>query len=297
MTIREALSEGTAVLTAANIESPGLDASLLLAEVLNISRSSLYAAGSDLLTEMSYSAFDRLIKRRLAGECVAYILGKKEFFGLEFLVNPSVLVPRPETELLVEVAMGELKDRGSGIGDQGIKNKRRRLQILDLCTGSGVVAITLRHQIPELEVWATDISGEVLEVAKTNAIRLLSPKAITFCQGNLFDALLHSPLNTPYSLIISNPPYIPSDEIPNLSPEVRSEPLQALDGGSDGLDIIRIIISQAPEFLCLGGILLLEADPSQMGTITDLLQQGGFIKIHVYNDLSGNERVISAKKM
>jgi release factor glutamine methyltransferase len=188
-------------------------------------------------------------------------------------------------------------------------------RVVDLCTGSGAVAIALKHQMPELEIWATDISVEALEVAKTNATRLLPPDAsIHFCQGNLFDALLlpsacgpsfinyasphaHFSLFTfHFSLVISNPPYIPTTEIAALSPEVLTEPILALDGGSDGLDLIRTIISKAPEFLCPGGMLLLEADPRQMETIANLFQLAGFVEIHVYKDFSNNERVISAKK-
>jgi release factor glutamine methyltransferase len=284
MTIRDALTEGSGILAAAGIESPGLDAGLLLAAVLNTGRSSLVAAGPDPLTEESFAAFNDFIKRRLAGECIAYIVGRKEFYGLEFLANPSVLVPRPETELLVEVAIERM-----GNGDQ-IQNR-----VLDLCTGSGAVAIALKHEIPELEVWATDISPEALTVASANAARLLPPASITFFQGDLYEAL--SPLLiTHFSFIVSNPPYIPTSDIPNLSPEVRGEPILALDGGSDGLDLIRKIISHAPPYLGSGGVLLLEADPRQMGSISALLDQSGFIDVQIHKDLSGKERVIGGKK-
>ena len=285
MTIREALAEGAAALAAAGVENPGLDASLLLAEVLNISRSSLIAAAPDSLSETSFTAFNSFIKRRLAGECAAYITGKKEFYGLEFLVNPSVLVPRPDTEIAVETAIQLTK--GYGL-----------LRVLDLCTGSGAIAIALKHQMPELEVWATDISVEALEVARTNAVRfekarLLPPDSIHFCQGDLFNALLTTP-HSPLSLIISNPPYVPTAEIANLAAEVRKEPVLALDGGGDGLDLIRNIISRAPEFLSPGGILLLEADPRQMEAIAALLKKTGFTNIQVRRDLSGKDRITFA---
>ena len=284
MIVRDVLAEATNVLSKADVESSSLDASLLLAEVLNISRSSLMAAASQPLTEESLAAFNHLMQRRLAGECVAYILGRKEFYGLEFLVNPSVLVPRPDTETLVETALEEL-----GIEEQPYR-------VLDLCTGSGAIAVTLKHQMPELEVWATDISAEALATAKANAVRLLpgGGEGVHFCYGDLYDAL---PAPTPqslFSVILSNAPYVPSAEIGGLSPEVRREPLLALDGGDDGLGIIKRIICRAPEFLCPGGVLLLEADPRQMERIAFLLAQAGFAGIQTHKDLSGKERVIGA---
>jgi release factor glutamine methyltransferase len=289
MTIREALAEGTATLAAAGIESPGLDSSLLLAEVLNTERSRLIATGLDNVAQESVVAFRQLIKRRQSGECTAYILGRKEFYGLEFMVNPSVLVPRPDTETLVEITLNRVRGLGSGVWD-------RPPRVLDLCTGSGAVAIALKHAIPELEVWAADISAEAIETAKTNAARLLPPDSIRFLSGDLYDALpslLCSLFPVPCSLIVSNPPYIPSAEIPFLAPEVRMEPALALDGGDDGLRIIRKIVSRAPEFLCPSGALLLEADPRQMAAIAFLYKEAGFSDIQTHMDLFGRERVIS----
>ena len=328
MTIREALAEGTAALVAApdtsGITNPRLDASLLLASILNMSRSSLIAADSQPLAGASLAAFRALLKRRLDGECVAYILGKKEFYGLDFQVNPAVLVPRPDTETLVEAALGiiralnEVQRQAVFIGKgstaraqekaavcrkwracfsklsgrwEGASTGDQPMRVLDLCTGSGAVAVALKHTMPELEMWATDISAEALEVARANAARLLPADSIHFCHSDLFGALSSS-----FPLIISNPPYIPTAEIAGLAPEVRGEPLLALDGGDDGLDIIRRIISGAPEFLFPGGILLLEADSRQMGQITALLHQAGFTDIQTHSDLSGKKRVIAAKK-
>jgi len=313
MTIREALAEGSASLTAAGIETPGLDSSLLLAEILNTSRSSLIAAGNDDISNALVATFRQLIKRRQSGECAAYILGRKEFYGLEFLVNPSVLVPRPDTETLVEAALKVIGSEGTISNEQGAMSKEHRITnkavvskqsfcVLDLCTGSGAIAIALKHTMPELEVWATDISAEALETAKTNAARLLPPNSIRFFQGDLYDALpsLSSsffPLpSSLFFLIVSNPPYIPSAEISSLSPEVRMEPALALDGGDDGLDVIRKIVSRAPEFLRKGGCLLLEADPRQMAAIASMYKEAGFSDIQTHADLSGRERVISGIK-
>jgi len=288
MTIREALAEGTASLVAAGIETPGLDSSLLLAEVLNTNRSKLTAAGNDNISQESAAAFRQLIKRRQTGECTAYILGKKEFYCLEFLVNPSVLVPRPDTETLVDVA---LKIMVNGAESKAASKQPPR--VLDLCTGSGAIAIVLKHLIYELEVWATDISAEALETAKTNASRLLPPNSIRFFQDDLYDAL---PPDSLFSLIVSNPPYVPTAELPSLPPEVRMEPALALDGGDDGLSVIRKIISRAPEFLRPGGFLLLEADPRQMAAIAALYKEAGFSDIQTHEDLSGKVRVIRGIK-
>jgi release factor glutamine methyltransferase len=284
MLIREALAEAAAAGVSA------LDASLLLAEVLNTSRSSLIAADSRPLDEASLAAFRALVKRRLAGECVAYIIGRKEFYGLDFQVTPAVLVPRPDTETLVETALGVIET----IKKSAMTNQPVRVRVLDLCTGSGAIAIALKHAIPELEVWAVDISDEALAVARATAARLLPPDSIHLCHSDLFSAL-----SSPFHLIVSNPPYVPTAEIAGLAPEVRGEPLLALDGGSDGLAIIGRIISGAPQLLSstnqrFAGVLLLEADPRQMKRIAALLQQAKFTDIQISRDLSGTERVIAA---
>jgi release factor glutamine methyltransferase len=281
MTVREALAEAGAAFRAAGIESSGLDASLLLAGILRRDRAALFAAGPDPLPEAALAALRRSVERRLAGECVAYILGRKEFRGLDFDVNPAVLVPRPETETLVETALEFAANAGS----------RRAL---DLCTGSGAVAIALKHEMPALEVWAVDISAGALETARANAARLLPGSPVNFLRGDLFGAL-HSAAS--FAFIAANPPYVPSAEIKNLSPEVQNEPLVALDGGAAGLDIIRNIIAGAPDFLDPGGALFLEADPGQMNDIAALLKERGFTGIKINRDLSGRERVIGGFKL
>jgi release factor glutamine methyltransferase len=300
MKINEALAEGIADLKAGDIDSPSLDVSLLLAHVLNTTRTALLAHGTDALDNDTLFAFRALIQRRLNGECAAYILGKKEFRGLEFLVNKSVLVPRPETETLVETAVNILNK----------KNKNAEtIRVLDLCTGSGAIAVSIKNEMPEADVWATDISEQALETAKTNAARLLPDSAIHFLQGDLFKALSDNALpfnelpdNTligkaqsslRFSVIASNPPYIPTEEIKTLAPEVQNEPLIALDGGHTGLEIINRIIEDAPDYLTKNGALLMEtAGIKQTEKIAVLLEKRGFININIYKDLSGQERVI-----
>jgi len=302
MIIREAIAQGSADLKFAGIKTPGLDASLLLAYILKTTRTVLIAAGTDSLSEKASAEYCNLIERRCNGECVAYIIGKKEFRGLEFEVNPSVLVPRPDTEILVETAFYQLTINNEQLAIKRGKFKagngnKDRVRVLELCTGSGAVAIALKNEMPELEVYATDISAEALEIAKKNAERLLPGNDIRFYHGDLYNALPNSLLIAHCSepkvrLLIANPPYIPTHEIDTLSPEVQTEPRIALDGGIDGLDIIRRIISGAPEYLMKGGMLLMEADPHQMNDITILLEKRGFKDIQLYKDLSDSERVI-----
>jgi len=282
MTIREAVSHGGSVLKTAGIDSYSLDSSILLAYALEISRSSLIAKGNESLCEEAFGSFQTYLERRAGGECIAYITGKKEFRALEFSVNPSVLVPRPDTEILVEAAVEHLSKLGENGG----------IRVLDLCTGSGAVAVSLKHEMPGIKAFAADISADALKTAKKNAQELLGAEnSVIFFQGDLFDALP----NERYSLIICNPPYIPACEIITLSPEVQKEPRIALDGGKSGLEIIERIIYRSPEYLENGGTLLTEADPRQMEEIKSLLTQRGFKDIKLYRDFSGQQRVIGGK--
>jgi release factor glutamine methyltransferase len=282
MTIRETILQGSSVLKTAGIESPSLDSSLLLAHVLNVSRSVLISKDNESISDEAFSLFQSLLERRKNGECTAYILGEKEFWGLEFFVNPSVLVPRADTEILVEAAIEQLKEQ--------LTQKGKPVRVLDLCTGSGAVAIAIKHEMGDVEVHAADISYNALDIAKKNAEHLVN-NSINFYKGDLFDALP----DVLYSLIVCNPPYIPTEIIKTLSPEVQNEPRIALDGGSSGLEIIERIVEKSPEYLEKKGILLMETDPFQMEKIKSLLEKRGFSEIIIYNDLSGQQRVIGGK--
>jgi release factor glutamine methyltransferase len=343
--IRELLVRGTARLAQDSINSPALDAALLLADVLGTSREKLYAAAEAAVSEEQSRRYDEVLERRRGGECIAYILGRKEFWGLDFVAGPAVLVPRPDTETLVEAALLKIREmpRPSTVGDagggtgpasggaaNGGANGVRggaSFFLLDLCTGSGAVAIALKHEAPDAEIWAADISAEALALARLNARRLLPAagkadnvtttgsaagpdagsavnggagaagkpdalsEAVVFVRGDLFAAL---PGSAPrFAVITANAPYVPSGDIPYLAPEVRREPQLALDGGADGLDLIRRIVAEAPARLEPGGLLLLEADPSQMETIARLMQDRGFGKTELFRDLAGRERVIA----
>ena len=292
MTIRETLAEGIALLKAPSpfslIDTPALDAALLLGETLGRSRADLIARGDEAITERDREKFLGFLSRRKNGECIAYILGRREFRSLTFAVNPDVLVPRPDTETLVEAALEWI---------DSIAAKGKSLSLLDLCTGSGAIGISLKNERPFLNVSASDISSGALEMAERNALKLLeslgeiegSLGKIRFIESDLFENIPGS-----YDIIVSNPPYVRSGEIPGLAPEVRQEPLLALDGGKDGMDCIRKIISQAPEHLLKGGVLLLEADSAQIPGIGACLEDQGFSGISSRKDLGGRERVISA---
>ncbi|MDR2313027.1 MAG: peptide chain release factor N(5)-glutamine methyltransferase [Spirochaetaceae bacterium] len=296
--IQELLSGGASLLAKGGISSPALDASLLLAEVLGISREKLYAAGPAPLDAARRRRFETYLRRRQAGESVAYILGRREFWGLDFAVGPGVLVPRPDTETLVERALAAVHSRFPNLSSFA-----QAPRALDLCTGSGAVAIAIKHSCPELEMWGTDLSKAALKIARRNAARLLSktlprgsPKPrgkIRFFRGDLFAALGHRTRR--FSIITANAPYIPSKVISRLAPELQHEPRLALDGGGDGLDIIRRIIAEAPRYLEARGTLFMEADPSHMGTLRALLEAGGFTGIAVHRDLGGLDRVIEGR--
>jgi release factor glutamine methyltransferase len=286
MTIQEALREGAAQLRSAGVESPCLDAALLMAFILKTTREKLILMDTEALDGTAAAKFERLLERRLAGECAAYILGTREFWGLDFAVTPDVLVPRPDTETLVEAALEALSRA----------EQEPPPTLLDLCTGSGAVAIALKHELPSLKVYAADISPQALAIARKNAGRLLaglegnpnSGDSFCFLEGDLFEPVP----KIRFDLITANPPYVPSAEIPLLPREVRLEPPQALDGGEDGLDLIRRIVEDAPAFLRSGGRLIMEADPRQMPAIVLILEKKGYRDIRAHQDLSGSDRAI-----
>ena len=281
----ELLTEGKRLLASNKIASPALDATLLLAEVVGLSREELITHSDHKASKSQCWRYAELLERRCRGESIAYILGRKEFWGLEFSVTPAVLVPRPDTETLVEAALTLIHS--------SLPTHHSPLPILDLCTGCGAVAIALKNECPDLEVWAADISKDALAVACNNADKLGC--GINFLQGDLFTALSpEQAVKKRFSLIAANAPYIPSMEIDLLPSEVRNEPRCALDGGPDGLDLIRRIIAEAPMYLEKGGYLALEADPSQMDAIIILMKNSGFSEPVLHKDLAGNNRVIAA---
>ena len=297
MKIREALAEGKRTLkspcSTAVIDTPDLDALLLLSHLIQSRRENLIIRGEESITGNLFEKFLGLLERRRSGECIAYILGHKEFRGLEFLVNPNVLVPRPDTETLLEAALENIDTNLSGGGAENAKGNSEKnvISLLDICTGSGALAISLKNERPFLNVSASDISIKALETATLNDDKLLSKDdVITFIKSDLFENI-----SGKYNIIISNPPYVSTDELTNLTPEIQLEPRLALDGGPDGLTLIRKIITQARDHLLPNGVLLLEASPKQMPVIHEYFEANGFSCVKIYKDLAYRERVALGK--
>ena len=264
-----------------------LDAQLLLLHALGkpaSARAWLMAHDRDALLQPVVDGFMALVLRRLRGEPVAYLAGHKEFFGLDLLVDARVLVPRPDTETLVEWALAVL-DRLE-VSSPSIVDKSPR-RVLDLGTGSGAVALAIKHSRPQLQVSATDFSADALAVAQVNSQRLKLD--ISFSQGSWLMGLpCRDTVAGRFHLIVSNPPYIAARD-PHLA-ALTHEPLQALASGTDGLDDIRTIIGQAPGHLHPGGWLLLEHGHDQAARVRDLLHQAGFEDLQSRRDLAGIER-------
>ncbi len=295
MTYRQFLAARAAELAAADGENdtPFLDACLVFAHSLGIARSSLLARFPELLPPgLIPASFAEAWKRRLAGESVAYIVGTKEFFGREFLVDQRVLVPRPDTETLVAAALelGDALERG--MRGEGAAPPRR-LRVHDVCTGSGAVALSLAAERPDWRVSASDLSQDALDVAAANAARLLPVAAAPLA---LFRADLLEGLAGPFDLITANPPYVPSGETAALLARGWREPPLALDGGPDGLGLMPRLIGQAFRVLAPGGFLLIESDALQSPDIRDMFLKEGFGEVRVWKDLAGLDRITGARK-
>lgn len=272
------------------VDSPRLDAELLAAHALNIGRVQLYVQHDRPLLPAELTTLRELVKRRQAGESVAYIVGKKEFFGLAFTVDKRVLVPRPDTETLVDEALAFLRAATTEPAAEST-HERPPLKVADVGTGSGAIAVAIAKHSTGAWVAATDVSADALALARENAEH--HGVKVTFAQGDLEEAL--SPL-APLDLIVANLPYIPSATIATLAPEVRAEPALALDGGPDGLTLVRRLISVAPSLLNAGGGLALEIGAGQAADTASLMEAAGFIEIRRRRDLGQIDRVVSGRR-
>jgi len=250
-----------------------LEIQILLCHALGVARSWLISHDRDHLSEPAAQAYTALLTCRLAGEPIAYIVGRREFFGLEFNTTPAVLIPRPETELLVELALARIPEK-------------QPCQVLDLGTGSGAIAISIARNRSLTAVTAVDQSEEALAVARENAARLRVPN-LHLLRSNWFDALDAQT----FDLIVSNPPYVEAADPHLRQGDLRFEPLSALASGADGLDDIRRIVTAAPHYLKPGGWLLFEHGYNQGESCREILRQHGYVAVETICDLAGLERV------
>ncbi|MBZ4333192.1 peptide chain release factor N(5)-glutamine methyltransferase [Corallococcus interemptor] len=274
-TIRRILTWTTGHFEKRGVDAPRLTAEILLAHVLKTGRVRLYVDLDRPLSKDELAAFKALIERRLAGEPTNYLTGTKEFYNRPFKVDARVLIPRPETELLVEAVLHAVpKDAHS--------------RVLDVCTGSGCIAISVAAERPQATVLATDLSKDACALARENAQALGVSERVSVLEGDLFAPL---PPDATFRVVVSNPPYIDSGDIAGLSAEVRREPRLALDGGPDGLVALRRVIQGARRVLEPGGLLALEMGETQGSAVLELLRAAGYSDARVEKDLERRERM------
>ena len=270
--------------TQQGIESARLDAEVLLAEARGCKRIELYTVFDEVPDDPTRVKFKSLVRERAAGKPVAYLVGRKEFYSLEFAVTPDVLIPRPETELLVLTALDALKRLGAS-----------EPAVADVGAGSGAISVAVATQSPAARVTAIDVSPAALAVAHQNAERHAVLDRLTLVESDLFAAVDPA---VGFDLIVSNPPYVTTNELVSLDPTVRDfEPLLALDGGPEGTDVIQRLLTQASERLADRGELLIEIGPAIAGRVEALVgATSGLVFVETHKDLAGLPRVVHAKK-
>jgi release factor glutamine methyltransferase len=284
-------------------ENPRLDAEVLLAEARGCKRIDLYAAYGEPADEQVRTAFRELVRRRAAGTPVAYLVGRREFYSLEFEVTPDVLIPRPETELLVVALLDHVKTRGAGGSGLGAEDNRppapspealAPLAIADVGTGSGVLAVCAAKYVPTSRITAIDISPAALAVARRNAARHGVAERIEFVESDLFTGL---PPDAKFDYILSNPPYVSTAEMTELPVDIREhEPHSALHAGERGTDVIAALVHQAAARLKSGGVLLVEVSPMIAPAVEQLVRDSAaFELVPTIRDLAGHPRVVQAK--
>ena len=278
MTLRHLLEDTRSSLASRGVEEAHLEADLALMKALDVDRSRLYAFPERAITHEEREAVSRDVARRLAGEPWPYISGRREFYGMDVAVSPGVFIPRPETELLVDLV---LQAAASYPPDYP-------LRIADVCTGSGAIAVALASHLPQATVYATDISGLALETARRNCERYGLQDRVILGTGSLLE-----PVSGPVDIVVSNPPYVPRPDIPSLAREVLAEPREALDGGEDGLDVARALLPQARARLNRPGAIVVEFSPLQAGDVLALAQSiFPQAERSIHKDLAGRDRAL-----
>ncbi len=277
MTIAQLLEQAQARLTAAQSDEPAANAQWLLAHMLGVTRTWVLANANFEISAKDQTQFERLLARKEAGEPLSHIVGFQPFCGLDILVTPDVLTPRPETEDLVEQAAGHFDKKG-------------RYAFLDMCTGSGCIAVALAVKFPNAHVLAVDISADALKVAQQNIRKHKLQERVQLLQSNLWEDVTGT-----FDLIIANPPYIPTENLANLTREVQHEPTLALDGGADGYEVTRPLCQAADSFLNTGGLLALELDDGQPWPLARGLAEIDW-KVIVKKDIFNVERFVFATR-
>lgn len=258
-----------------DIDDPRLTSEILLSHVLSTPRVKLYMDLDRPLTKDELATFRGLIQRRLGGEPTQYLVGFKEFYGRRFSVDARVLIPRSETELLVEAALRQVK-------------KDQPARVLDVCTGSGCIAVSIAAERPQASVWAIDLMPGALAVAKKNAEAHQVDGRVSFFQGDLLAPL---PPGATFDVIVSNPPYVKTGDLATLQREVRQEPREALDGGADGVQLIARLVSDALPRLKPGGLLAMEIGEDEGAAVRELLTRAGYQDVKIEKDLARHERL------
>jgi release factor glutamine methyltransferase len=286
VTIAEAIQKAAEILSAHNVPDHGMDAELLLRHALGKDRAWLLVHLQDRIDDEGLRTFEQSVERRKLREPLQYIIGIQEFWGIPLTVTPDVLIPRPETEFVVEAALKAV---------HGINTPF----IVDLCTGSGCIAISLAKELPKARVFATDRSDRALHIAQENARQTGVADRIRFLEGDLFVPLEEMDLRGRIDCVVTNPPYVRSGDLTTLQPEVRDfEPAMALVAGPEGTEIAERIIQQAPEYLKQGSLLIMEMGLGQTAALRTIVgDTHKFGRVEIVKDLAGIERVIVVKKM
>ncbi len=280
--IRQVIQKAQELLDSSGIADPLLEAEVMVMHLLQMPRQDLFAHHELEVARQQQHALDSMLHRRLTREPLAYIIGHREFYGLDLPVNADVLIPRPETETLVELALSTAS----------MMEEPHKLVIADVGTGCGAISISLARRLPAARIYALDVSDQALEVACSNAKAYNVSDRVIFREGNLLE-----PLPEQVDMIVANLPYIPSGRIPTLQAEVRREPRVALDGGPDGLDCIRSLLTQAPGKLKDHGAILLELDPEQVPVVEEMAREHfPGANTSVTKDLAGLDRVFSVNR-